>query len=132
MKVIQQLAAETGFVVMSPDYRRAPQHPFPAPYDDCLKSTLEFIDRAPEFHVNPKQIVLSGDSAGGNLALSITAALVKMNIEGHKAPIPIMQALVYPAVQMIDFRTSSYQHDFGGHPLLSNMLMYKFWLSYSG
>jgi len=66
MKVIQQLAAETGFVVMSPDYRRAPQHPFPAPYDDCLKSTLEFIDRAPEFHVNPKQIVLSGDSAGSS------------------------------------------------------------------
>lgn len=45
-------------------YRKAPQNPFPIPYEDCLNSTLEFVKQAGTYNVDPNRIAIAGDSAG--------------------------------------------------------------------
>lgn len=59
------LARRIGAEVILPDYRLAPEHPFPAAPDDCLAVYRELIDCG----VDPDRLVVSGDSAGGNLTL---------------------------------------------------------------
>lgn len=123
--LLSDMAESTGYVVMSPDYRLAPEHPFPAAYEDCLRSTLEFVgSRRKEFGVDPERVVLAGDSAGGNLALALTNGLIK----NTGVFTPVMQALVYPATQMINFKLDSYNNQY----FLPTLLMYKFYLSYTG
>ncbi|XP_077965483.1 arylacetamide deacetylase-like isoform X2 [Styela clava] len=61
--VTMKIAEKTGMLVIVPEYRLAPDHPFPAGFDDCLRVTKHFIERAHDFDVDPNKIVLSGDSA---------------------------------------------------------------------
>lgn len=63
--------AEQGFVVLAPDYRLAPEHPFPAALNDCT-ACLDWIAReAAARHSDPRRLVIVGDSAGANLAAAI-------------------------------------------------------------
>lgn len=65
------LAYRTGVEILVPDYRLAPEHPFPAGLEDCLASYAHLLDSG----LAPERIVLAGDSAGGNLALAMLVAL---------------------------------------------------------
>lgn len=62
---------KTPCVFMSVGYRRAPEHPFPSPVDDCVEALLYLQTHADELHIDPSRVVLSGFSAGANLAFTV-------------------------------------------------------------
>ncbi len=61
--------ARLGMRLVTPNYRLAPQHRFPAAYEDCLASLYHFYEHAAQFGADPSHIYLAGHSAGGHLAL---------------------------------------------------------------
>lgn len=92
--VARTLAVETGADVVSVDYRLAPEHPFPAAYDDCLAAWRFVVGQAPVWGVSPKRIVVAGDSAGGNLA-----AVISQTVRGEDV-VPCLQLLMYPVTDV--------------------------------
>ncbi|MCB1348776.1 MAG: alpha/beta hydrolase fold domain-containing protein [Maritimibacter sp.] len=70
--MLARLARATGLEVVLPDYRRAPEHPFPAAPDDARAAFDALVARG----IAPEGIVIGGDSAGGNLAFGLLAALL--------------------------------------------------------
>jgi len=91
------LAAERDCVVVSVDYRLAPETPFPGPQEDNYGALLWLAQHAAELGVDPARIVVMGESAGGGLAASL--ALMTRDRGGPKLA---GQALIYP---MLDWRT---------------------------
>jgi acetyl esterase/lipase len=68
---IGDLARELDAVVVSPDYRLAPEHPFPAPLDDCM-ATLSWVrDNADKLGIDADRIAVAGASAGGGLTAAV-------------------------------------------------------------
>jgi putative ergosteryl-3beta-O-L-aspartate hydrolase len=73
----------TNCIVISVNYRRAPEHPFPGPVDDCVDALLFIAEHAPELHIDQTNVALSGFSAGGNLAFTSALRLAfhrKVNV----------------------------------------------------
>jgi acetyl esterase len=67
--------AEAGQLVFNIDYRLAPEHPFPTPFEDCLAAVRWAAREAPRFGGDPARLAVGGDSAGGNLSAAVAAAL---------------------------------------------------------
>jgi acetyl esterase len=91
------VAARNRVVVISPTYRLAPEHPFPAGLDDCRDALAWVVEHADELGIDPERIAVMGDSAGGNLA-----AVVAMLSRDAGGPGLRAQVLIYPAVEMYD------------------------------
>lgn len=86
------LAERAGVRVLAVDYRRAPEHPFPAAYDDAVSALRWAFDNATSIGVDPGRIAVGGDSAGGNLA---AGAAIAAALDG----LPLaFQLLIYPSV----------------------------------
>ncbi|MGR6468655.1 alpha/beta hydrolase [Rhizobium sp. PAMB 3182] len=85
------LANAANAVVISPDYRLAPEHPFPSGLEDCAATLAWMVSEAASLGVDPARIVVGGDSAGGNLA----AVVALMARDGEVPPV-IGQLLIYP------------------------------------
>ncbi|XP_019646576.1 PREDICTED: arylacetamide deacetylase-like [Branchiostoma belcheri] len=127
-RLVGRIALGTGAVVVSVEYRLAPEQKFPVPFEDCLTATQHFLQHAAEFGVDPTRIGVAGDSSGGNLAAAVALRLEKD--DKKKLPPLKLQALVYPALQAFDFQTPSYAR---GHSVYVNLpakLMIGFWVKY--
>lgn len=85
-------AGDVGAVVVSVDYRLAPEHPFPAAVEDALAATEWVAAHAAELGVDPNRLAVAGDSAGGNLA-----AVVSQLARDAGGPSIAFQLLWYPA-----------------------------------
>lgn len=104
---LRPLAEELGCVVISVGYRLAPEHPHPAPVEDCYAGLSWTVAHSPELGICPRRIGLMGESAGGGLA----AALALMVRDRQQAKLAF-QILTYP---MIDDRTCIAEpHPFAG------------------
>jgi acetyl esterase len=88
--VCRALANDVGALVVSVDYRMAPEHRFPAAVDDAVAALRWVHDHAVELGGDPQRIAVAGDSAGGNLA-AVTAQLARA-----AGPALAFQLLVYP------------------------------------
>jgi acetyl esterase len=95
------LAREAGVRVLSIDYRRAPEHPFPTPLDDCVAATRFAIQEAHRFAADPARVAIGGDSAGGNLAAGVARLLTL-----EDGPRPAFQLLIYPVTDLSRKRDS--------------------------
>ena len=84
-------------VVVSVDYRLAPEHPWPAALKDCYAGTQWAARNAADFGGDPDRLVVAGDSAGGNLA-----ATVSLMAEARGMPDISRQLLLYPATTYMD------------------------------
>jgi len=91
--VCGDMAAQTGCVVASVDYRLAPEHRFPAAPEDCYAAARELFLHSGLLEAQPENIVLMGDSAGGNLA-----AAVSLMARDRGEFLPKRQILLYPAL----------------------------------
>jgi len=95
----QMLSAETGAVVVSVDYRKAPENPYPAGADDCYSAAQWVFDNAAELGIDPNNIGIYGGSAGGGLALAVALMARDRGTMKFKYMMPI-----YP---MIDDRNET-------------------------
>jgi acetyl esterase len=83
-------------IVVSVDYRLAPEHPFPAGVDDCWAALQWVGEHAAELGGDPSRIAVAGDSAGANLA-AVMAHLARDNAD-EGAPVLVFQLLWYPTI----------------------------------
>ena len=121
----RELAARAGCVLVSVDYRLAPEHRFPAAHDDCYAATIWAADHAAELGADAGRLAVGGDSAGGNLA-----AVVSLRARDEGGPAIRFQLLVYPVTDR-DFETASYRDNADGY-LLTRDGMIWFWEHYLG
>jgi acetyl esterase/lipase len=100
--VCRKLADEGELMVVSVDYRLAPEHKFPAAVDDAIASTKWIAEHAKQFGIDASRLMVGGDSAGGNLA-----AVVAISARDGNGPDIAGQVLIYPA---IDFAMTHPSH----------------------
>lgn len=85
------LAGEAGCRVVAVDYRLAPEHPFPAAYDDAYAALVWIESNAAQLGIDPNRIAVGGDSAGGELA-----AVVCQRAKAQAGPVIAYQLLMFP------------------------------------
>lgn len=94
--VCRKLANHLGSIVVSVDYRLAPENPFPKPLDDCYDSTQWVYENIAKFGGASKKVVVCGESAGGNLAT--TVALIARD---KKQSFISAQLLICPVISSV-------------------------------
>ena len=119
----RNLCVGAGCVVVSVDYRLAPEHKFPAAPEDCYAATTWVVEQGASIDADPRRIVVGGDSAGGNLA-----AVVALMSRDRSGPTLSHQPMVYPMLDC-DYDTPSYLQNADGF-LLTRDSMIWFWNHY--
>ena len=116
----RDIAALSDAVVVSVDYRKAPEHPFPAAFDDCLAVTEALLNGG--FGVDGTRVAVAGDSAGGNLAAALALHLRDTpSATGHHL---LHQVLIYPVTNAHIGRTASYARFADGFFLTARDMAY--------
>jgi acetyl esterase len=119
----RRLCDLAGCVVVSPDYRLAPEHPFPAAAEDCYATVRWAATASASYGGEPTRLAVSGGSAGGNLA-----AVVALMARDRGGPELRFQFLEYPVIDS-DLDTGSYRENAEGR-LLTRAAMAWFWDHY--
>lgn len=123
--LLSNLAAELDILVVSPEYRLAPEHPYPAPVDDCHEAWQWMLTNSVKLGIDTSRIAIGGESAGGGLA----AGLV-LRIHDEDGQKPLAQWLYCP---MLDDRTAQDRSlDATDHYIWNNRLNLAGWTSYLG
>ena len=118
---VRALANASGAIVVSVEYRLAPEAPFPAGLDDALCAVRWAAAHAEELGADPQRLAIAGDSAGGNLATVVARRL--------RDEVPLrMQVLIYPVTDA-GCNTASYG-EFGERYGLTAASMQRFWNLY--
>lgn len=130
LDLLVDVAETTGCVVMSPEYRLAPENSFPIPFEDSLKATLDYLAQSEAYKIDVNRLAIMGDSAGGNLAMAVTWELQSLYKSGKISYKPKMQVLVYPYLQVLNFKLPSHIRNKGF--FVGTNLLQKCWLAYSG
>lgn len=105
------LARRSGALVVSPAYRLAPEHGFPAAHADAWALWQDVVQKARERGADPKRLALAGEDAGGNLALNV--ALMAKSSGGVR---PVHQLLIHPMAGT-DMTTPSYGETLRARPI---------------
>lgn len=119
----RELSAGSDCVVVSVDYRLAPEAPFPAAPEDCYAATRWTAESAERLGIDADRLAVAGDSAGGNLA-----AVVALMARDRRGPAIVHQLLIYP-VTSSTLDTGSYETNGQGY-FLSRDMMRWFWHHY--
>lgn len=119
----RELTNRTGCIVVSVDYRLAPEHKFPAAAEDAYAAYIWVATHGSEIGGDIERIAIGGDSAGGNLT-----AVVALMARDRGAPSPVFQLLVYPVTDH-DFELPSMIENAEGY-LLGRADMQWFWGHY--
>ena len=90
-QMIKEYAAKVPCRVVYVDYRLAPEYPFPIPVEDCYATYEWVLKHVKKLRIDSERIVISGDSAGGNLAAAVT-----LMARDRGLPLPAGALLVYP------------------------------------
>src|SRR4051795_9380505 len=120
----RNLCAGAGCIVVSVDYRLAPEHKFPAGLDDCLEATRWAASHAAEIGADPARIAIAGDSAGGNMA-----AVIALRLRDEGGPALCGQLLLYPVTDYHTPGTRSYEQNAEGYGLTRDTMKW-FWDNY--
>ncbi|MGA8197264.1 MAG: alpha/beta hydrolase [Acetobacteraceae bacterium] len=120
----RNLCAGVGCIVVSVDYRLAPEHKFPAGLDDCVFATGWIAGHAAELEADGKRLAVGGDSAGGNLA-----AAAALRIRDEAGPSLCGQLLIYPVTDYHSPGTPSYRENAEGYGLTRDTMVW-FWNHY--
>jgi acetyl esterase len=105
------LVNKTGAIVVSPEYRRAPEDVFPASHDDVLSTYRWIAAHAAEFGGDPSRIAVGGESVGATMAAATSLQLAQAG-----EPLPVAQVLVYPLTTAEQYGTSM-QEEADARPL---------------
>lgn len=127
---VRKFAKSANMTTVSIEYRLAPENRFPVPLEDCVTAVAHFLVRANKYGVDMDKVFISGDSAGGNLAMAV--ALKLSTITYKDVPSLRGQILIYPALQAFDFSLPSYKKFYyeSGPFIISAQTMVKYWLYY--
>jgi acetyl esterase len=121
--ITAEIAESTSAIVVSVDYALAPEHPFPAGFNQCFAALHMLADNGAAFGIDATRIAVAGDSAGANLAAAL--ALAARDAGG---PALIAQALIYPVLGT-DRDLPSYVEN-ANAPLLKTEEMAVYWAHY--
>ena len=123
--LLSRIATELDIVIVSPEYRLAPENPYPAAIDDCNETWHWMLANAADYNIDTKRIAIGGESAGGGLA---AGSVLRIHDEGGTQP--IAQWLLCP---MLDDRTALDRSlDEVDHFIWNNKLNLAGWTSYLG
>lgn len=117
---LRQLTEATGWAIASVDYRLAPEHPHPAPQDDCLAATRALRDAATTLGCDPARLAIGGDSIGGLFAADVAQALREAGERGPEAMV-----LVYPNTDLRPDRPWPSLGTESGHVMTRDSLAYE-------
>ncbi|MGK9156185.1 alpha/beta hydrolase [Acinetobacter radioresistens] len=113
--------ADSGKVrIIALDYRLAPEHKFPIPFEDCQRALQYIMQNAANLHVDTNQMIFMGDSAGANMAAHLGQAFHLHYQKKLKA-----QILLYPVIGYLP-NTPSYQDYQSGLPLVKDTMLWFF------
>lgn len=112
----RKLTTQAGVIVVSVGYRKAPEHPFPVPVEDCYVALKWVSENIQNYQGIPSQIAIGGDSAGGNLAAACT-----IKAKEDKMKPCVAQVLIYPVTSA---KTDSQSYEqFGKNYFLTKSMM---------
>jgi acetyl esterase len=114
------LASAASAIVVAVEYRKAPEHKFPAAHEDAYAAYQWVLRNAETFEGDPSMVAVAGENAGGNLA-----AAVCLMARARGEVLPVHQALIYP-VAGCDFNTPSYRENAQAKPLDKPMMVWFF------
>ncbi len=123
--VCRSLANQTHCIVVSVDYRLAPEHKFPAAVEDAYAATAWVAEHAASIHGDSQRVAIGGDSAGGNLA-----AVVSHMARDKGSPKIVYQLLIYPATDYFIPGTPSIHENADGYYLTKDTMVW-FWNHYA-
>jgi acetyl esterase len=113
----RELARDAGIVVVSVEYRLAPEHPFPAAIDDAMTATHWVAANAAELGIDPRRVAIGGGSAGGNLA-----AVTALRARDEGGPPLAYQLLVNPSCDHDPDRYPSMVENATGYMLTATVM----------
>ncbi|SEW45967.1 acetyl esterase [Chitinophaga sp. YR573] len=122
-EICRQLCANTAAVVMSVDYKLAPEHPYPEGPESSVTATLWMLENAKKYNAIGEKMAVAGDSAGGYMALYVAQKLTAAGV------VLKAQFATYPVTDHYSSHHASWEENKDGYVLTAEMMKW-FWDNY--